>query len=100
MLCTGIFDNPPVIYRNLTFQRAGFHSETDLKTPYEGRPNEENNAAWHRLLSVGMVSISDRENDRLPGVGSAEVRHRSDRHVVQPEVFHQLHCLVGKANMR
>lgn len=48
----GIFDDPPIVYENTRFQRAGFHDghHNDL-TSYEGYPNDENNAAWDQLLT-------------------------------------------------
>lgn len=46
-----IFDDPPIVYDDIRFQRAGFHDgrHNDL-TSYEGYPNEENNLAWDLLL--------------------------------------------------
>ncbi|KAF2206591.1 hypothetical protein CERZMDRAFT_52914, partial [Cercospora zeae-maydis SCOH1-5] len=62
-------------------------------TPFEGRPNPMNDAAWHHILNVGMIAITSEENSRLPEGGSSTVRNDPEHHVVLLAVFHQLHCL-------
>ena len=48
----GIFDDNPVVYESVRFQRAGFHDPRhNVTTIYEGAPNGENEAAWNRLLA-------------------------------------------------
>lgn len=113
-----IYDDPPIVYEDIRFQREGFHDgrHNDL-TSYEGYPNEENNAVWDLLLegkyfaaipqcqyigfqwidvsnlSVGVVGISKQENSRLLN-GTATARKDQKQYVVELELFHQLHCLV------
>ena len=108
-----IYENPPLKYETVIFQRAGFHDRAhDHRTVYEGRPNDENNRAWERLMSgklqpeprsllrpneilvVGIASISEKEDSKLVN-GSAKSRRNPQEHIVELEVFHQLHCLVS-----
>ncbi|KAE8152272.1 hypothetical protein BDV25DRAFT_138087 [Aspergillus avenaceus] len=88
-----IFDDVPVIYETKRFVRAGFHDDrhNDL-TKYEGAPNAKNNAAWEKLLGVGVVGISDKEDSRLTN-GTARSVTNPSVHIVELEMFHQLHCL-------
>ena len=46
------------------------------------------------VLAVGIASISEKEESRLLN-GSAKSQRNSREHVVELEVFHQLHCLVS-----
>jgi hypothetical protein len=46
------------------------------------------------VLVVGMISISAVENARL-SESTARDQNAPDRFIAEPEVFHQLHCLVG-----
>ncbi|KAK3319761.1 hypothetical protein B0T19DRAFT_467446 [Cercophora scortea] len=88
-----IFDDVPVIYESARFQRAGFHdSRHNTLNIYEGAPNGENEKAWKRLLDVGVVLISDDESSRITN-GSASTRQDAHKHIVELEMFHQLHCL-------
>ncbi|KAI1453925.1 hypothetical protein F4805DRAFT_354269 [Annulohypoxylon moriforme] len=88
-----IFDDVPVFYESVRFERAGFHdSRHEELTKYEGAPNAQNNAAWERLLEVGVVGISEKENLRLTN-GSASAPRNPDQYMVELELFHQLHCL-------
>ncbi|KAK3690281.1 hypothetical protein B0T22DRAFT_379654, partial [Podospora appendiculata] len=88
-----IFDDAPIVYESVRFQRAGFHdSRHAAPTIYEGAPNRANDEAWYRLLSVGVVLISDEENSRIVN-GSASTRQDSHQHIVELELFHQLHCV-------
>ena len=45
-------------------------------------------------MLVGIVSISEKEDSRLLN-GSANSRANPQEHIVELEVFHQLHCLVS-----
>ena len=108
-----IYNDPPVEYESMTFKRAGFHDKDhNVMTPWEGRPNTENEAAWNRLTSgaflqqpsdvrntdlnviVGVVSLAEDEMKRLPG-GTAPNRYNGSEYIVELEMFHQLHCLVN-----
>ena len=52
-----IYDDPPITYETVTFQRTGFHDLAhNHRTVYEGRPDPENNKAWERLMSGGIQS--------------------------------------------
>ena len=44
---------------------------------------------------MGIASISEKEDSRLLN-GSAKSQRNSREHVVELEVFHQLHCLVSE----
>ncbi|KAH8690937.1 hypothetical protein BGW36DRAFT_306505 [Talaromyces proteolyticus] len=61
-------------------------------TLYSGAPNERNNAAWQKLLSVGIVDI-DSSTASLLEDPSMELRDRPGHVRVGLDVFHQLHCL-------
>lgn len=92
---SGIFNDAPVIYEATRFQRAGFHDHRhNSLTPYEGPPNEQNEAAWARLLRVGVIAINEQENSRLIN-GTAPTMQDPKSHIVELEMFHQLHCLVS-----
>ncbi|KAE8369713.1 hypothetical protein BDV27DRAFT_152794 [Aspergillus caelatus] len=88
-----IFDDIPIRHEMKRFQRAGFHDDrhNDL-TEYEGAPNAKNNAAWEKLLAVGVVGISSHEDSKLPNGTALSVTNPSV-HIVELEMFHQLHCL-------
>ncbi|PVH93996.1 hypothetical protein DM02DRAFT_540374, partial [Periconia macrospinosa] len=92
-----IYNDAPSDLQTFPFARAGFHrhdaSNSDPVTEFEGRPNAKNDAAWHRILNVGVIAISEQENSQLPDGGSASTRHNPYEHVVLLEMFHQLHCL-------
>ncbi|TKW52087.1 hypothetical protein CTA1_11345 [Colletotrichum tanaceti] len=88
-----IFDDSPVVYETVRFQRAGFHDHRHAtNTLYEGPPNKQNEAAWDRLLSVGVVAISEQESSRITN-GTASAVGDSKKHIVELEMFHQFHCL-------
>ncbi|KAK1850329.1 hypothetical protein CCHR01_07038 [Colletotrichum chrysophilum] len=88
-----IFDDSPVIYETVRFQRAGFHDRRhNTNTLYEGPPNKQKEAAWDRLLSVGVVAISEQESSRITN-GTASAVGDSKKHIVELEMFHQFHCL-------
>ncbi|KAK2008960.1 hypothetical protein LZ32DRAFT_684246 [Colletotrichum eremochloae] len=88
-----IFDKSPVVYETVRFQRAGFHDHRhNTNTLYEGPPNQQNEAAWNRLLSVGVVAISEQESSRITN-GTASAVGDSKKHIVELEMFHQFHCL-------
>lgn len=53
-----IYDDPPIAYEKLAFQRTGFHDAAhNQKTIYEGRPDAANNAAWDRLMSGSISAL-------------------------------------------
>lgn len=55
----GIFDDAPVLYESLRFQRAGFHDPRhSAATAFEGAPNWGNNAAWEGLLDGRSNQLS------------------------------------------
>ncbi|KAL0931139.1 uncharacterized protein CTRU02_213874 [Colletotrichum truncatum] len=88
-----IFDDPPVVYESVRFQRAGFHDHRHYtNTQYEGPPNHQNEAAWDRLLSAGVVAISEQESSRITN-GTASAVGNPKKHIVELEMFHQFHCL-------
>ncbi|TQN63699.1 Phenylalanine aminomutase, partial [Colletotrichum shisoi] len=91
----GIYGDAPLGSHRQILKKAGFHDGPP--NAYEGRPTAENDAAWADLMSVGMISISEAENARLPMGGSAQVRDANgvvpDKYLVQTSVSHQLHCL-------
>ncbi|KAI1310107.1 hypothetical protein F5Y03DRAFT_392539 [Xylaria venustula] len=88
-----IFTDVPIVYEYKRFKRAGFHdTKHDDRTIYEGKPNKDNNAAWERLLQVGVVAISREENAKLVN-GSAKTPANPNEYMVELEMFHQLHCL-------
>lgn len=89
----GIYNEIPITYEYQRFKRAGFHDgkHEDL-TIYEGKPSDTNNAAWQRLLQVGVVAISRGESDRLVN-GTAAAPRSPNKYMVELEMFHQLHCL-------
>ncbi|KAL0944669.1 uncharacterized protein CTRU02_202556 [Colletotrichum truncatum] len=90
-----IYGDAPLGSHRQILRKAGFHKGPP--NAYEGRPTAENEAAWADLMSVGMISISEEENSRLPMGGSAPVRDANglvpDKYLVQTSVSHQLHCL-------
>ncbi|KAK9771978.1 putative Cyclochlorotine biosynthesis protein O [Seiridium cardinale] len=89
----GVYDDAPIVYEKLRFKRAGFHDGNhQATTQFEGRPDVANNAAWDELISVGVVTISQAENDRLSRP-SASMRGDASEHIVEIAMFHQLHCL-------
>jgi hypothetical protein len=50
-----IYNDPPLSYKRINFQQAGFHDLAhNNRTVYEGRPNHENNKAWERLMSGNL----------------------------------------------
>ncbi|GJC92031.1 tat pathway signal sequence [Colletotrichum higginsianum] len=91
----GVYGDAPLGSHRQILKKAGFHDGPP--NAYEGRPTAENDAAWADLMSVGMISISEAENARLPMGGSAQVREANglvpDKYLVQTSVSHQLHCL-------
>lgn len=47
-----IYDDPPIKYETVIFQRTGFHDLAhNHRTVYEGRPDAKNNNAWDNLMS-------------------------------------------------
>ncbi|KAL2063651.1 hypothetical protein VTL71DRAFT_5456 [Oculimacula yallundae] len=70
-----------------------FH-ETSMTSPFQGRPNKTSEEAWHHMLSVGIVSITEEENSRLP-FKTAPNFFKENEYVVELNIFHQLQCLYG-----
>ena len=46
---------------------------------------------------MGIASISAEENAKLQG-GSAKSKKNPEEHIIEIEMFHQLHCLVRGAS--
>jgi hypothetical protein len=46
------------------------------------------------MRPVGVISISNEEKSRF-AISTAKQLNSSDKYVVELDVFHQLHCLVG-----
>ncbi|CAK1356547.1 uncharacterized protein RHO25_012310 [Cercospora beticola] len=90
-----IYSDAPTALETHPLDRAGFHRNdgSDPDTAFESRPNEKNDAAWHHILNVGMIAITEEENARLPNGGSSRVRNDPEHRVVLLSLFHQLHCL-------
>jgi len=82
----------PDIYDGLTI-KDHLH-ETSLTSPFQGRPNKESEEAWHHMLNVGIVSITEEEKARLP-FDTAPNIFKENEYVVELNIFHQLHCLHG-----
>ncbi|KAH8812841.1 hypothetical protein F5884DRAFT_856135 [Xylogone sp. PMI_703] len=82
----------PSIYDGLELPEHVY--KTTFHSNYEGRPTAEVDRAWHEMLNVGIVSITERERDRLPYETAANI-YRNNEYVVEMNVFHQLHCLHG-----
>jgi len=82
----------PNIYDGLTINER-FH-ETSPTSPFQGRPNKASEEAWHHMLNVGVVSITEEEKSRLP-FETAPNAFKKNEYVVELNVFHQLHCLHG-----
>ncbi|KAM3074055.1 hypothetical protein ACMFMG_008668 [Clarireedia jacksonii] len=59
---------------------------------FDGRPSAETDKAWHDLLDVGIISITEQEKNRLP-FDTAKNVFVENEYVVELNVFHQLHCL-------
>lgn len=116
-LSTGIYSDAPLARQTVVFSRAGFHDSKHANlTPYEGRPNKENNATWDRLMggvytdlvsltrmtlivcSVGVATVSAEEASKLVGDTTAKSRNNKQDYIVEISVFHQLHCLVSDSS--
>lgn len=107
-----IYEDAPVRYESIAYRRAGFHdSHHSTPTPFEGKPNEKNDAAWDRITSgklcndcpgaaladqyvVGVVSLSDAEAGQLTPIGTSRSDKGNGPYMVEIAMFHQLHCLV------
>ncbi|OAA36250.1 hypothetical protein NOR_07595 [Metarhizium rileyi] len=89
-----IFNDIPIKYEYKRFERAGFHDSRQISnTVYEGRPNKHNDAAWDRLLGVGVVNIFGEENARLTNGSARTTNGPPGSYMVELEMFHQFHCL-------
>ncbi|KAI1126938.1 hypothetical protein F5Y10DRAFT_266649 [Nemania abortiva] len=89
-----IYDDAPVLYESVAYRRAGFHdSHHSTPTLFEGRPNEQNDAAWNHITSVGVIGISDDEAERLRPIGTTRSHKGKGPYMVEVAMFHQLHCL-------
>ncbi|KAI9702299.1 MAG: hypothetical protein M1820_006231 [Bogoriella megaspora] len=82
---------PFIRYETRWMQPPGFHRDGSVPTPYEGEPTPEKDALWLNLTQIGVISLSEEENQALavPSVKAG----RTDQPLVYIEVFHQLHCL-------
>lgn len=67
-------------------------------TLYSGAPNDQKNAAWEKLLAVGIVDIDSATAARLEDP-SMELKDRPGHVKVGLDVFHQLHCLYNLRKM-
>ncbi|KAL7934747.1 hypothetical protein V8C35DRAFT_35285 [Trichoderma chlorosporum] len=85
---------PALSYGDTRFT-SGF---TPDLSPYQGKPNETNNAHWDKLTHPGMVALTEEEHAKLPSKSSLFVDDNTKEsdpllYVGAVEVFHQLHCL-------
>ncbi|KAJ9660930.1 hypothetical protein H2198_002275 [Neophaeococcomyces mojaviensis] len=75
-----------------TVEFAPFAFDVHTNNDYVGPPSPVSDAAWDRLLEVGIYSMTDEEYTQWGGA-TAQVAGEPDQHVVTIELFHQLHCM-------
>ncbi|KAF7978949.1 hypothetical protein HWV62_44173 [Athelia sp. TMB] len=70
-----------------------FASVRHTKSPFDGPPNDEVDAAWHELYAAGISAIPKSAAALLPN--RTEAYTGDEKHyIIELDVFHQLHCLV------
>lgn len=86
--------DPPIIWESRTF-RSTVDEIQGLVTDHVTPSSPVIAAEWGSLLDVGEIRLSEAEAARL-SQGTAGLYGGEDGYAGVLEVFHQLHCLVGK----
>ncbi|KAK0508982.1 hypothetical protein JMJ35_008353 [Cladonia borealis] len=73
-------------------QRVWIDAEINTTSVFKGAPSDEVDEAWSRISDVPDFSVSNAEL-QLANMSSIELYGMPDRHLVQFDVFHNLHCL-------
>jgi len=83
-----------ITYETHVFEASGFHEHDDhAPSVFEGDRNIETDAAWLNLTSVGVVGLTQEQNENWLAVPSVESLRQPGVYPVAIGMFHQLHCL-------
>ncbi|PMB69850.1 hypothetical protein BM221_004497 [Beauveria bassiana] len=80
----------------ISYWRTTFEPGTpDQPSRYQGEPNEVNNQLWEALYKGSRATRITRSEAQKLVNASNVISEGDDEHLIQLEVFHQLHCLIN-----